>query len=314
MNFLEKFAGILFRPKDFFAEVKKETSLAAAANYFLVAVMVTLLLTGIAMIFVLGSSTINATTIGITVPILVAQLIAILIFAAISQALGRLFFGAAGSYQDTLRVYLYDSSTGMIISGIAGIMVTFLPDLALPIGIIGLVLGLYLIYVLMIGLSVVHEISMLRALGMSIPGIIIIALAISVAAAGAAYLWIIHVQSLMAENIAGSLSGTIEAQQTRFCIDSVWNSTTAMVFTLRNCGSYDVTQSDFAQTGYYVDGIKMTCTPDVTSGFNVYDVRTVTCPAGSYGTCADGKCPKRTITVTAVSGKPDNVEYQYVSG
>lgn len=83
------------------------------------------------------------------------------------------------------------------------------------------------------------------------------------------------------------------------------------MFTLRNCGRFDVTQSDFAQTGYYIDNVKTACTPDVGTAFNVYDIRTVTCPAGSYGTCAAGKCPKRSVKVTTVSGKSDNVEYQY---
>ncbi len=139
----------------------------------------------------------------------------------------------------------------------------------------------------------------------------------TVAAAGAAYLWITKIQSMMTESVTGGFLQTTKAQETKFCIESVWNSTTQVVFTMRNCGSYDVTQSDFAQTGYYVDGIKQPngptgCTPDVATAFNVYDIRTVTCVAGSYGTCSSTEgCPTRTVKVTTVFGKADTVTYQY---
>lgn len=184
----EKFVAILLRPRVFFAEVKKETSLSDALKYFLAATIVLFLLSGIELIIRYPQSTINATVVGITVAIWVAQLIPIVIFAAISQVLGRLFFGAAGSHHDTLRVYLYQNLTGRILLGIGSLALAFLPDLALPIVIIGLVLSLYLIYVLTIGLSIVHEISMLKAFIMGIPGIIIIALAISATAKRVAYL------------------------------------------------------------------------------------------------------------------------------
>lgn len=107
-------------------------------------------------------------------------------------------------------------------------------------------------------------------------------------------------------------SQTTRAQGTRFCIESVWNSTTQIVFTMRNCGSYDVTQADFSQTGYYIDSVKTACIPDVSTSFNVYDIRTVTCPAASYGSCTTaGGCPTRTVKITTVFGKADTVTYQY---
>lgn len=141
---------------------------------------------------------------------------------------------------------------------------------------------------------------------------VILLLLMTVAAAGAAYLWITKIQSMMTESVTGSFLQSTKAQETKFCIESVWNSTTQIIFTMRNCGSYDVTQSDFGQTGYYVDSVKTLCTPDVTNSFNVYDIRTVTCPAGSYGTCSPAAgCPTRLVKVTTVFGKADTVTYQY---
>lgn len=141
---------------------------------------------------------------------------------------------------------------------------------------------------------------------------VILLLLMTVAAAGAAYLWLTKIQGMMTESITGNIIGSQRAQGTKFCIDEPSNSTDRIVFTLRNCGSYDVTPAEFAATAYYIDTVKTACTPDVTTAFNSYDIRVITCPPGSYGTCTPEKgCPRRTIKVTNVYGTADTVTYQY---
>ncbi len=139
---------------------------------------------------------------------------------------------------------------------------------------------------------------------------VILLLLMTVAAAGAAYLWITKIQTMMTESVTGSFLQSSKAQGTRFCIDSVWNSTTAIMFTMRNCGEYDVTSDDFNKTGYYIDNVKMACSA-AGGAFNSYDLKEVSCPANSYGTCTGEVCPIRAIKVTTVFGKADTVSYQY---
>lgn len=153
---------------------------------------------------------------------------------------------------------------------------------------------------------------------------VVLLLLMTVAAGGAAYLWMTKLQSMMTESVTGQFLQSTRAQETKFCIESIWNDTAAIKFTLRNCGSYDVTASDFANTGYYIDNVKADgCSATGTGSFNVYDIRTVTCSTTSYGCCTDGGlsgglcigqykgCPTRTVRATTVFGRADTVIYQY---
>lgn len=146
---------------------------------------------------------------------------------------------------------------------------------------------------------------------------VILLLLMTVAAAGAAYLWMTKLQTMMTESVTGSFLQSSKAQGTRFCIDSIWDTgatgtpANAISFTLRNCGDYDVTSAEFANTGIYIDNVKVTCTIPGTA-FNSYDLVTVPCGASSYvsGACPTAGCPIRTIKVTTVFGTSDAVTYQ----
>ncbi len=151
---------------------------------------------------------------------------------------------------------------------------------------------------------------------------VILLLLMTVAAAGAAYLWMTKLQTMMTESVTGSFLQSSKAQGTRFCIDSVWDTGVsgtpqhAIAFTLRNCGDYDVTSADFANTGVYIDNVKVTYTDGGSGAFNSYDLRTMTGTANSYcpGTttatcCPSGVCPTKTVKVTTVFGTSDAVTY-----
>lgn len=47
----------------------------------------------------------------------------------------------------------------------------------------------------------------------------------------------------------------------------LWNDTTAITFTLRNDGSYEVTPSDFAAISYYIDSVRAAYTSDINRAF-----------------------------------------------
>jgi hypothetical protein len=109
------------------------------------------------------------------------------------------------------------------------------------------------------------------------------------------------------------LIGQVQVKDFQFCIDRVWNESTALKFTLRNCGQWDASIEDFSVTKYSIDEVETACISDMRYTFNVYDVRTVSCPPGSYGMCtADAGCPTRNIKVVPKYGRGDNATYQYV--
>lgn len=99
----------------------------------------------------------------------------------------------------------------------------------------------------------------------------------------------------------------------RICIENVWNESTAINFTVKNCGDFDLTVEEFSKTKYHINAIEVACTPDKITILGVNDVRNVTCPLGTYGQCTDGTCPVVTIKVTLPSGKSDAVTYLYGS-
>ncbi len=312
--FSEKLAKLILQPKKFFEREKKNTKSIDALKYFVGAAIVVYFL-----IAIKGLSKLPSIFGGIDVLsffiIITVLIVALFIFAAISQVLGKLFFGVKGSYRDTLRVYLYVGSIGIAIVGVKELIIDILPPPAFYI--VFALISLYLFYVVIVGLSIFHKISLLRAFLMSIAAGVLAELAkialSRIALFGIAYLLLFQLPGQMGK---GSLERGAEAQTATFCIENVWNESTAIKFTLTNCGTFGVTGDDFAKTSYYVDNMKTMCTANLIAGFNVGDVRIITCPPDSYGACIAGKCPIRIIKVTPAYSErdlSDSITYQYVS-
>lgn len=143
---------------------------------------------------------------------------------------------------------------------------------------------------------------------------IILLLLMTVAAAGAAYLWITKIQGMMTESITGGFLSGQKAENTKICIDTPWKDSTDLKFTIRNCGKYDISASDFAKTGYYIDNVNTACTA-TTGAFTMGELRTVTCAAVYSGvptTPTPGYVyPVKAIKVTTVYNMADTVTYQH---
>ncbi len=99
------------------------------------------------------------------------------------------------------------------------------------------------------------------------------------------------------------------------CIETAWNESTSLAFTLRNCGDAEITPENFTGTTYYIDDVKTVCTPDnINETFNTQEIRTIRCPTGSYGVCTEVGCPSKVIQVKTAYGRKDTAIYRYHHG
>ncbi len=83
---------------------------------------------------------------------------------------------------------------------------------------------------------------------------IILLLLMTVAAAGAAYIWINMIQQQIAEQTQTGLEHDLKKMHGRISIESVWNSTPTKICTsLRNTGTISYSESDLMQLTFYID-------------------------------------------------------------
>lgn len=83
---------------------------------------------------------------------------------------------------------------------------------------------------------------------------IILLLLMTIAAAGAAYLWITKLQGILAESAQGSWVDTQRKTNSKISIESIYNDTNGHLYlVLRNVGTYDFTTSDQSKITLYID-------------------------------------------------------------
>lgn len=161
MNVLEKFGGILLRPRETFSKLGKEKSLSNAAVFFALAIVIDLVLMMPAKVAVIGAS------IAISVLLLAVRVIA-------AHALGRLFFRIKAGYSSTLRIFLYWGAVMQIRATLESLLWAATLFLSVnrsfpiesvypPFIAISVLVGIYLLYVLAVGLGVAYDIPVLYA-------------------------------------------------------------------------------------------------------------------------------------------------------
>lgn len=169
-NFFEKYITNLIRPQEFFAKVKtREAKLADTVKRFLIVAIVANLLVG------LISRQATGGIVSFFIVPLVAQMVLVLVLAAISLALGKIFFKPKGNYLDTLQIYLFYISVVLAFTGMAALAGILLGNPLLHLYVL-LPALLYFSSILTEGLSIVHDISGLEALamGLLVTGLVLI--------------------------------------------------------------------------------------------------------------------------------------------
>lgn len=83
---------------------------------------------------------------------------------------------------------------------------------------------------------------------------IILLLLMTVAAAGAAYLWITMIQKQISTQTESGLESQMKQMHGRLTLESVWNNTPSRICTaIRNVGTIDYTESEMEELTWYVD-------------------------------------------------------------
>lgn len=83
---------------------------------------------------------------------------------------------------------------------------------------------------------------------------IILLLLMTVAAAGAAYIWISRIQEQISSQTSSGIEQQIRTMYARLAVDSVWNSTSQLCLTIRNRGTESVSEEDLNNTAIYIAG------------------------------------------------------------
>ncbi len=83
---------------------------------------------------------------------------------------------------------------------------------------------------------------------------IILLLLMTVAAAGAAYIWISRVQEQISSQTSTGLEAQLREMYARLAIDSIWNQSSQVCLTIRNRGTESVSEDDLNSTAVYVGG------------------------------------------------------------
>lgn len=204
-----------------------------------------------------------------------------LVYAAISQAIGKALLGAKGDYWSTLGIYLYSGAAAMALSLAAYLVVLLLPDTRPSLYLFRVVIGLYILYVVTVGLSTVHGISMPRALLMNSILFVILLLILGAVASGLSYVWLANLQnSVMGE----TSSGLLAPRDLRLCMDGLYWTSPDISFTVKNCGVSDIAREDLAAIRYYVNNNTAQCDLDSPVPLKANDAGTVTCK-GAYEDC-----------------------------
>lgn len=154
---------------------------------------------------------------------------------------------------------------------------------------------------------------------------VILLLLMTIAAAGAAYLWITKLQDIITQSATGDLSESLRKQNTRYTIDTVWNESDDIMIVIRNSGSYELPASDFDKTTIYIDNMLKSFGPstlakdctyvsadlDALGGnFATDTVIKIACN-NTYGSPVGGIFPKTIIKTVPAYGSSDVFAYQY---
>lgn len=161
MNVFEKFAGILLKPRETFSKLRKEKSPANAAVFFALAVVIGLLSLLPARVEIIGASA-------------VISILSLIVGATMAHYLGKLFFRIKAGYGSTLRVFLYWGAVMSIRGTVESLLWASWLFLSLnwslpiesfypPFTAISSLVGIYLLYVLAVGLGVAYDIPVLHA-------------------------------------------------------------------------------------------------------------------------------------------------------
>lgn len=82
---------------------------------------------------------------------------------------------------------------------------------------------------------------------------IILLLLITIAAAGAAYIWIAMIQRQIATQAESGLETNLKQMHGRVSMESVWNDSLVICASLRNSGTISYTENDLKQLTFYIN-------------------------------------------------------------
>ena len=179
MGLTEKIGNVLQSPTKFFQSVKSEVSVGNAFKYYaVIALIPTAILIIIALVlssllslftaFIPGSQFFGFFLGGLAAAFFIAMYIAGLVLTFVGAAILHAFaylFGARKGYENTYKAMIYGSTPAVLLGWIP---------------FIGIIFGIWSLYLDIKGLSILHEISMGRAAGaVLLPVIIIIVLIIA---------------------------------------------------------------------------------------------------------------------------------------
>ncbi|MFH0962299.1 MAG: archaellin/type IV pilin N-terminal domain-containing protein [archaeon] len=155
---------------------------------------------------------------------------------------------------------------------------------------------------------------------------VILLLLMTIAAAGAAYLWIVKLGDMLRSEGTNRLTDDLKRQNTRYTIDSIWNESSDIFIVVRNTGSYELPATDFDKTIVYFDskpssvGPTTLATADCTylgseldalgGNFGIDTVMMLTCNS-TYGSPVGGSYPRLSVKVQPPYGSLDMTTYQY---
>ncbi len=169
---------------------------------------------------------------------------------------------------------------------------------------------------------------------------VILLLLMTIAAAGAAYLWVTKLQQLITERATSQWLDVGKKTQTKFGIDSAWRKNTTLCFTVVNQGAYSISDKDFNKTYIYLNDVprawidastqagrsfaasetRVLCVCNDTDVGNLGCAATLTGDSGPwhgipeseyvYQLDANGLWPLVTIKVTPAAGQGESYTYQ----
>ena len=171
--YLKKIESIIKTPVKFFNQAKNEKNLKDAFFYYGLLSLVSMF--GFSAVYFFAYSSLMAIPSQDFNPITnyFLSLISIFISTFIIHLFVRLLKGK-GRYVDTFKAYAYGSTPSLLLGWVP---------------VIGIVFGLWSIYLIIKGLSIMHKMSMLKAL-VALLMIFVVIIAISALFAGVAYLFI----------------------------------------------------------------------------------------------------------------------------
>ncbi len=153
---------------------------------------------------------------------------------------------------------------------------------------------------------------------------IILLLLISVAAAGALYLWYSRSQEDVASTAQTGMEKQTEQSSYRMNIESIWKVDNQLCLSVRNTGVEDYTASEVEGTGIYINGTLVDWDSSAAAALAEGDSQTICacngtvsgdCTASSltfqYTQNADGTYPTVPVRVSPSVGSGSSQNYQY---